>query len=119
MNIEEVRSYCLSKAGSTESFPFDNDTLVFKVMGKMFALLPLERAPSISLKCEPEYAIELRAHYPGLIEGAYHMNKKHWNMVYLEGNLEEKLILSLIDHSYDLIVSKLKKADREKLNNQA
>ncbi|MCI4669811.1 MAG: MmcQ/YjbR family DNA-binding protein [Bacteroidia bacterium] len=119
MNIEEVRSYCLNKPGTTESFPFDEDTLVFKVMGKMFALIPLEKSPGISLKCDPEYAIELRAHHPGLIEGAYHMNKKHWNMVSLEGNLTNDLIRSLIDHSYELVVSKLKKADREKLKDMS
>lgn len=115
MNIEDVRSYCLAKAGTTESFPFDSETLVFKVMGKMFALMPLEKRPAISLKCDPDYAIELRAHHPGLIEGAYHMNKKHWNMVSLEGQLTDQLVRDLIDHSYELVVSKLKRADKEKL----
>ncbi len=116
MNIEEVRNYCLSKPGSSEGLPFDEETLVFKVMGKMFALLPLEKRSCISLKCDPEYAIELREKHPGMIEGAYHMNKKHWNMVELEGNLERELILALVDHSYDLVVAKLKKAQREELS---
>lgn len=115
MNIEDLRTYCLEKPGTTEGFPFDEETLVFKVMGKMFALVPLEKRTKISLKCDPDYALELREHHPGMIEGAFHMNKKHWNQVELAGNLESSLIKSLVDHSYDLVVSNLKKVDKEAL----
>ncbi|MEO0896024.1 MAG: MmcQ/YjbR family DNA-binding protein [Bacteroidota bacterium] len=115
MNIEDLRSYCLSKAGTTESFPFDEETLVFKVMGKMYALVPLEKRTTIALKCDPDYALELREHHPGMIEGAFHMNKKHWNQVELAGNLSSELVLSLVDHSYELVASKLKKAEKEEL----
>jgi len=80
MNIEQIRYYCLSKKAVTETFPFDEKTLVFKVAGKMFLLCGLERIPhEINLKCDPEKAITLREEYDGLIYGGYHMNKKHWN----------------------------------------
>ncbi len=109
MNIEEFRNICLAKKGVTESFPFDEHTLVFKVMGKMFALSGLERLPpQANLKCNPEYGIELREEYDGDIIPGYHMSKVHWNTVFLE-RLPPKLIVELIDHSYDLIVSKLSK----------
>ena len=91
MNVETIREYCLSKKGVTESFPFDNVSLVMKVMDKMFALIDLEGANSISLKCDPERAIELREHYAG-IEGAYHFNKKYWNGVYFDRDVDDKLI---------------------------
>ena len=108
MNIEDFRTYCLSKKGVTESFPFDEKTLVFKVMGKMFALSGLEHLPArANLKCDPERSAELREEYDGLITGAFHMNKLHWNTVELEMNLPHDLLLELIDHSYDLVVSKL------------
>ena len=106
MNIEEFTEYCLSKPGVTEEFPFDETTLVFKVMGKMFALTNLEGDWSLSLKCDPERAIELRETYPA-IQPAYHMNKTHWNSVYMDGSLSTKLILELVDHSYQLVVGKL------------
>jgi len=106
MNIEEFTEYCLSKPGVTEEFPFDETTLVFKVMGKMFALTNLEGDWSLSLKCDPERAIELRETYPA-IQPAYHMNKTHWNSVYMDGSLNPKLILELVDHSYRLVVDKL------------
>jgi predicted DNA-binding protein (MmcQ/YjbR family) len=110
MNIEEYREYCISKKGVTESFPFDKKTLVFKVMGKMFALSGLEHHPSkINLKCDPERSVELREEYDGEIYGAFHMNKLHWNTIEIEMNVPNKLILELIDHSYDLVVSKLTK----------
>ena len=116
MNIEEFRDYCLQKKGVEEAFPFDEATLVFKVMGKMFALTGLNRDGfAINLKCDPIYAIDLRERHEEIQEG-YHMSKKHWNTVACEGSLEDKLILELVDHSYDLIVKKLKKADREFLN---
>ncbi|MGB5819037.1 MAG: MmcQ/YjbR family DNA-binding protein [Saonia sp.] len=109
MNIEEFRNYCIFKKGVSEEFPFDAQTLVFKVMGKMFALAPLERIPSqANLKCDPERAIELREEYDGLITLGFHMSKVHWNTLYLE-NLPPKLILALVDHSYDLVVSKFTK----------
>ena len=108
MNIEEFRNHCLSKNGVTESFPFDEETLVFKVMGKMFALTGLEYNPAkANLKCDPERSIELREQYPNLIYSGYHMNKKHWNTVEIEGNLPPVLIVELIDHSYDLVVKSL------------
>lgn len=118
MNIEEYREYCLAKKGTTESFPFDEQTLVFKVMGKMFALCGLERTPtSINLKCDPEWAIELREEYSDIVAG-YHMSKKHWNTVTIEDSeLSDTFIKELIDHSYDLVVAKLKKADKEVLKN--
>ena len=109
MNIEDFRNYCISKKGVTEEFPFDAITLVFKVMGKMFALSGLERVPSqANLKCDPERAITLREEYDGAITAGYHMSKVHWNTLVLE-ELPPKLIIELIDHSYDLVVSKFTK----------
>lgn len=115
MNIEEITEYCLSKKGVTEEFPFDEETLVFKVMGKMFALVPLEKIPlQINLKCDPERAIELREQYEAVKPG-WHMNKKHWNTVLSDGSLKPKTIYEMIDHSYELVVSGLKKPDKENL----
>ena len=115
MNIEKFREYCLSKKGVEEGFPFDEDTLVFKVLGKMFALTGLERSPfCVNLKCDPTYALELREQYPEIQPG-YHMSKKHWNTVNFEGGLKDKFLCELIDHSYDCVVKKMKKADRELL----
>lgn len=109
MNIEAFRNYCISKKGVTEEFPFDAQTLVFKVMGKMFALSGLERVPSqANLKCDPERSITLREQYDGTIIAGYHMSKVHWNTLVLE-ELPPKLIIELIDHSYDLVVSKFTK----------
>ena len=113
MNIEEYRNYCLAKKGVTEEFPFDEVTLVFKVMGKMFALTGLNSDVfSVNLKCDPDWAIELRETYSEVQPG-YHMNKKHWNTVSFEESLSDDFLEKLIDHSYDLVVAKLKKADRE------
>ena len=106
MNAEEVRQYCLRKKLVTESFPFGESTLVFKVAGKMFALLNLEFPLSINLKCNPEKAIDLREHYPEITPG-YHMNKKHWNTVNIESFFDESLLKSLIDHSYNLVAENL------------
>ncbi|TAI47168.1 MmcQ/YjbR family DNA-binding protein [Flagellimonas allohymeniacidonis] len=115
MNVEALREYCLQKKGVTEEFPFDEETLVFKVMGKMFALIPLERVPSqCNLKCDPDRALELREEYDGDIIPGYHMSKKHWNTMYLE-RLSPELIMELVDHSYDLVVAKMPKALREEL----
>lgn len=115
MHIEAFRAYCLAKKGVTESFPFDEKTLVFKVMGKMFALSGLEHHPArANLKCNPERAIQLREEYDGLITPGYHMSNIHWNTVELERNIPESLIRELIDHSYDLVVQGLtKKLQRE------
>ena len=118
MNIEDFRNYCLSKKGVTESFPFDEQTLVFKVMGKMFALSGLENQPSkANLKCDPERSVVLREEYDGLIYGAFHMSKLHWNTVELEMNIPQDLLLDLIDHSYDLVVAKLTKKLKLELEN--
>ncbi len=109
MNVEVFRAYCLSKKAVTEGFPFDAVTLVFKVMGKMFALLPLERIPSqVNLKCDPERAVQLREEHDGTIIPGYHMSKTQWNTLFIE-NLPPKLIMELVDHSYDLVVSKFTK----------
>jgi len=116
MNIEEFREYCISKKGVTESFPFGEQTLVFKVMDKIFALTGLDKHPATTnLKCDPEKAIELREEYDGLIIPGYHMNKKHWNTVELEKNLPSYLIIELIDHSYNLVVLSLTKKSQTQL----
>ena len=111
MNVEQVREYCLSLKAATESFPFDDTSLVFKVMGKMFALLDLESADYIALKCEPEYALELRDKYSA-INPAFHFNKKHWNSVVLDGDADGALIRHLIKHSYDEVIKKFTKKMR-------
>ncbi|MGD1945585.1 MAG: MmcQ/YjbR family DNA-binding protein [Croceivirga sp.] len=117
MNIEALREYCLSKKGTTESFPFDEHTLVFKVMNKMFALLSLERSPpQINLKCDPEKAIALREEYDGIIVPGYHMSKTHWNTIYIE-QLPPERLFELVDHSYGLVVAKLTKKLKEELSN--
>jgi len=120
MNIEELRDYCLSKPQATEDFPFDKDTLAFKVKGKMFALTSLKKWEagdySINLKCDPAKAIEYRGKYPDEVFPGYHMNKKHWNTVVVDGSqLSPKFIKHLINHSYELVVSKLPKSKREGL----
>ena len=117
MNIEEFRNYCLSKKGVSEDFPFDETTLVFKVMDKMFALTDIEDDFRINIKCDPEKAIELREEYPESVIPGYHMSKKHWNTVIIDGRVPDKLIYKWIDHSYDLIVSKLPKIKRKELEN--
>jgi predicted DNA-binding protein (MmcQ/YjbR family) len=114
MDIEKVRKYCIKKKGVTESFPFGEDTLVFKVMGKMFCLTNLNRAFSINLKCDPELAVELREKYDAVTPG-FHMNKTHWNTVSFDGSASDKEIFSWIDHSYDLVVKSLPKKMREQL----
>ena len=106
--IEEIQAYCLAKKATTESFPFDNDTLVFKVAGKMFAILNLVEPYSITLKCDPDYALELRAQYPQVKKG-YHTTGVHWNTVDLDFSLPMKLIYEWIDDSYKLVVAKIPK----------
>lgn len=108
MNIEELREYCLSKPHSSEGFPFDDVTLVFKVHGKMFALCGLTEASYVNLKCDPERALQLREEYPEITPG-YHMNKKLWNSVSIIGFLSDDLLKELIDHSYQLIWESLPK----------
>lgn len=114
INVEAYREYCLSKPGTTEGFPFDSATLVFKVMGKMYALTSLDTFEFINLKCDPERALELRDQYPAIRPG-YHMNKQHWNSVYVDGTLPDELIYELIDHSYELIAASLAKKLKEEL----
>jgi predicted DNA-binding protein (MmcQ/YjbR family) len=112
VNLETFYKYCLSKKGVTEHFPFDKDTLVFKVGGKMFALSSLNQweigAPSVNLKCNPDYALELRGQY-GDIKPAFHMSKVHWNTVVLNNEVSDAFVKDLIDDSYDLIFKSLTK----------
>ena len=115
MNIEAFREYCLSKLAATEDMPFGPDNIVFKVEGKMFALAALDEVPpAVNLKCDPDLALELRDRYAQVRPG-YHMNKKHWNTVELDGVIPGKEIRKMVDHSYDLVVKSLAKARREKL----
>ena len=114
MNIEQYRDYCISKKGITEGFPFDEKTLVFKVMNKMFALTSVESFGFVNLKCDPEKAIELRDRHEG-ITGAFHMSKKHWNSVSTDGDISDQLIFQLIDDSYDLVVGALTKKLQKEL----
>jgi len=116
MNVEALRSYCISKKGVEEAFPFDETTLVFKVMGKMFALIGLEyEVPRINLKCDPDRAIELREQYPDNVLPGYHMNKTHWNTVVAGDGLPDRLLVDWIDHSYELVVASLPRKLREEL----
>jgi predicted DNA-binding protein (MmcQ/YjbR family) len=114
MDIEFVREYCVSKPQVTESFPFDDVTLVFKVFGRMFALLNLEGELSINLKCDPEKARDLREKYSYVLPG-YHMNKKYWNTVMLDSSVSDSLIKEWIDHSYNEVVRKLPKVKQKQL----
>ncbi len=114
MNIEDFRSYCLAKKGVTEESPFGEETVVYKVMGKMFALADVDLFQSVNLKCDPEEAVLLRESYPAIQPG-YHMNKKHWNTVDMDGSLDDKFIRGLIDTSYDLVVKGLTKTQKELL----
>jgi predicted DNA-binding protein (MmcQ/YjbR family) len=112
MTIQDYYDYCLAMKGVTEHFPFDEDTLVFKVGGKMFALSSLSQwekgEASINLKCDPERALELRAQYEA-IEPGYHMSKIHWNTVAVDGDVPERMLRELIDHSYELVFKSLTK----------
>lgn len=112
MNIEQARDYCLGKKGCEESFPFDEETLVFKVMGKMFAVLMLEKTDMIVLKCDAERAEELRAEYAA-VEPAWHFNKKYWNQIHFNSDLPDDLLCSLIDHSLDEVVKKFTRKQKE------
>ena len=114
MNIETYRSYCLAKKGVTEEFPFGNETIVFKVMGKMFTLADVTEFTGINLKVDPEQGIELREKYASVQPG-YHMNKKHWITVLMDDSIPDKLIKQWIDHSYQLVASKLTKKEKSAL----
>lgn len=117
MDVEAFREHCLAKKGAVEEFPFGPENLVFKVMGKMFALVPLDRIPAQgNLKCDPERALELREAHDGKIIGGHHMNKRHWNTLYFD-QLPPQLIRDLVDHSYELVLSGLPKKLREELQN--
>jgi predicted DNA-binding protein (MmcQ/YjbR family) len=115
MNIESLREYCLAKKATTEEFPFGAETLVFKVKGKMFLLVGLDNDPlQFNVKCNPDKAVELRDQYDAIQPG-YHMNKKHWNTVVVDGTVPFRLLKEMIDDSYHLVVQSLPRKDREEL----
>ena len=114
MNLEELRDYCLQKPGTSEGLPFGDDTLVFKVGGKMFLLAGISAGISFNVKCDSELAIELRERYTEVKPG-YHMNKKMWNTVFMDGILTNKHLLEMIDHSYELVFSSLPKKIQEEV----
>jgi len=115
LNIEQIRKHCLKKKAVTEEFPFDEETLVFKVTGKIFLLASLEAIPlQINLKCDPEKAIELREEYEAVQPG-YHMNKKHWNTIIIDGTIPAANLIEWIDESYKLVVAGLKKSEKKLL----
>ena len=116
MNVESAREYCLKLQGCTESFPFDETTLVMKVEGKMFALINLDESPSVNLKCDPEKAIILRETFSAVLPG-YHMNKKHWNTIDIDWRMEDSLLKTWIDHSYELVAESLTKKLKDELHN--
>lgn len=114
MTLEQFRAHCAKKQGFSEDFPFGPETLVFRVAGKIFALMDVDTFSSVNLKCDPERAIELRERYEGIIPG-YHMNKQHWNTVSANDDVPRKLLLELADHSYELVRASLPKKVREGL----
>ena len=116
MDIEAYRTYCLEKPGTSEGMPFDDKVLVFKVMGKMFALTDVDAFVSVNLKCDPEIAVELREQFEGVTPG-YHMNKKHWNTVMMDGSIPDAKVRHWINHSYELVVASLTKKLKEELTN--
>ena len=116
MDVESIREYCIAKQRVTESFPFDTETLVFKVEGKIFLLIGLNNPDSFNVKCDPEEAIRLREEYSEVVPG-YHMNKKHWNTVYLNGRLSNQQLHKMIDDSYWLVIKSLPKKIRETFDN--
>jgi len=119
MNIQQFYEFCLSKKGVTEHFPFDEETLVFKVGGKMFCLTSLNQwekgTPSLNLKCNPEWAEELRAEYEAIIPG-WHMSKIHWNTVAFNSDVSDKMMCELINHSYELVFNSLTKKNQKEIN---
>jgi predicted DNA-binding protein (MmcQ/YjbR family) len=119
VKLEKLQKYLINKNGAVEETPFGPETLVFKVMGKMFALVAWEETPTgVTLKCDPNFALALRAQYEAVQPG-YYMNKKHWNTITLDGSISDEQISDLIDDSYDLVVKGLKKADRQELEQRA
>jgi len=116
LNIEELRDYCLQKHGVTEGFPFGEDTLVFKIGGKVFILASLDDGNRFNAKCDPELAVELREQHDEVKPG-YHMNKTHWNTVYMDGSLSVKQLHEMVDHSYNLVFNSLPKKIQEELSN--
>ncbi len=112
MDIEEIRTYCLTKKMVTESLPFGPEVLVFKVLDKIFCLLSLDHPTTLNLKAEPLQAEEWRAQYPDVVPG-YHMNKKHWNTISLNGSLSNVMILNMIDHSYHQVINGMTKKEKE------
>ena len=114
MNIEQYRDYCIAKPGVTEGFPFDDKVLVFKVMGKMYALTDVNTFASINLRSDPERAIDLRESYPGIVPG-FHMNKSNWNTITTDGSVPDPVLYELIDHSYEMITASLSKKLKEEL----
>jgi predicted DNA-binding protein (MmcQ/YjbR family) len=118
MRIETIRSYCLSRPGTTEDRPFDLVTIVMRVGGKIYALFDDDDpVKSISLKCDPDHALALRSQYPA-VTGGYHLNKKHWNTVALDGTIPPREIFEMIDESYDLVLASLPKKVRESLSSE-
>jgi len=115
MNIEDFRNYCISKNAVSEEFPFDQETLVFKVAGKMFAITDIEKFKSINLKCDPEEAIIRREKYAAVCPG-YHMNKKHWNTIDMDDSISDSILQSWIDESYDLVIKSFPKKIQNELN---
>ena len=121
MNIEQIRNYCIAKKASTEEFPFDENTLVFKVLGKMFLMTPLNKweqgEATITLKCNPEYTEELRNQYESIYAGPY-VSNRHWNTIDLyKGELQAPFVLELIDHSYNMVIKGMTKKMRDTLSN--
>ena len=114
MNIEDYREFCLGLKGVTEDFPFDEQTLVFKVMGKMFSLADVDDFESINLKCDPDKALEMREQFPGVKPG-YHMNKKHWNTVMVNAGIPDTLLKQWTRDSYDLVVAGLSRKLKDEL----
>jgi predicted DNA-binding protein (MmcQ/YjbR family) len=115
MNIEDLREYCLQKPGVEESFPFGEETLVFKVGGKIFLITGLLEGNQFNVKCDPERAVELRERHEEVTPG-YHMNKRHWNSVRMDGSLKVKEIRDMVDHSYEIVVAALPKSVRAGLS---
>jgi predicted DNA-binding protein (MmcQ/YjbR family) len=117
MDIEHYRELCLSLPHVTEDMPFDENVLVFRIGGKIFTLLDINDFESVNLKCDPERAIELREQHAGIQPG-YHMNKKHWNTVRTDGSVDDRLIVELVKHSYDLVFKSLPLSKRKELSNR-
>lgn len=114
MNIEEFRAYCLSKKGVSECMPFGPDTLVFKVLDKMFALAPLDKSFSFSVKCDPELAVDFRERF-SCVQPGYHMNKKMWNTIYVDGTVSDDQLYEWIDHSYDEVIKGMPRKQKQSL----